>query len=107
MRSIVLAGALAAPVCAVAATPNYTSPLHSMHGSKPPCVSLVFYNNTSQAREVRIGDQRFTVHFGERLSVNAPVGSVVRLYSDQNSKLNGLELMQVSANDGARVIPLK
>jgi hypothetical protein len=116
MRSLNLArvfayALFALPCAGFAASSNYTSPLTSLHDQrqheKPLVVALEFYNNTSQEREVRIGDQQFVIHYGRSLHVTAPVGSVVRVYSNQNSKVNGQELMQVSSNDANRVIKLK
>jgi hypothetical protein len=73
---------------------------------KPLYVDLAFYNITSQDREVRIGDRQFPIRYDQVLHITAPVGSVVRVYSSQNSKLNGQELMVVSGSDDHRVIKL-
>ena len=99
MRSIVLALVLAAPVCAVAATRTYTSPMNTARQNKPVEVYLTFANRTSQDREVVIGGQSFKMNYNSVLHVHAPVGTVVRVYSETNSKLNGQELMQISASD--------
>jgi hypothetical protein len=107
MRSLILALALAAPVCAVAASPSYTNPVSTMHRAKEQVVFLTFVNSTSQEREVRIGNTQYIIRYDSVLHVYAPVGSVVRVYSAQNSKLTGEELMQVSANDAGRSVLLK
>jgi len=115
MRSLnlarVLAYALFAVPCAAFAAPtNYTSPLASMHDQrqheKPLVVDLEFRNNSPQEREVRIGDRQYVIRFGRTLHVTAPVGSVVRVFSNENSKVNGQELMVVSAADANREIKL-
>jgi len=115
MRSLnlarVLAYALFAVPCAgFAATSNYTSPMVAMHDQrqheKPLYVDLAFYNITSQEREVRIGDRQFKIPYNQVLHITAPVGSVVRIFSSQNSKLNGQELMEVSATDDHRLVKL-
>ena len=110
MRSIVFALALAAPVSAVAAT--YTSPLSTAHKAQQQQaqeqqVFLTFVNYTSQQREVRIGDKQYKMQHDSLLHVYAPVGSVVRVYSTENTKMSGQELMQVSANDAAKSVFLK
>jgi hypothetical protein len=110
MRSFMLALAFAAPVCAVAATPNYTNPIHALHSQqnqKDQLVFLTFVNYTPQDREVRIGNIQYRARYNTVLHVYAPVGSVVRVFSDQNTKVNGQELMTVSAADRDKSILLK
>ena len=107
MRSLMLALALAAPVSAVAASPTYTNPVSTMHHAKEQVVFLTFVNYTSQDREVRIGDVQYKIRYDSVLHVYAPIGSLVKVYSMQNSKVNGQELMQVSANDAGRSVFLK
>ena len=107
MRSLILALALAAPVSAVAALPTYTNPVSTMHHAKEQVVFLTFVNFTSQDREVQIGDTQYKIRYDSVLHVYAPVGSTVRVYSMQNSKVHGQELMQVSANDRGRSVFLR
>ena len=111
MRSLILALALAAPVSAVAATPasapTYSNPMTTVHQQKEQVVFLTFVNYTPQDREVRIGDKQYKVRYDSVLHVYAPVGSVVRQYSEQNSQMNGQELMQVSASDRDKSVFLK
>jgi hypothetical protein len=107
MRSLMLALALAAPVSAVAASPTYTNPVSTMRHAKEQVVFLTFVNYTSQDREVRIGDAQYKIRYDSILQVYAPVGSIVRIYSAQNSKISGQKLMQVSANDAGRSVFLK
>jgi hypothetical protein len=107
MRSIIFALAFAAPVSAVAATPTYTNPISTMHHAREQVVFLTFVNHTSQEREVRIGDVKYKLQYGSVLHVYAPVGSLVRVYSTENTKVNGQELMQVSANDAYKSVFLK
>ena len=107
MRLLVLALALAAPVSAVAATPNYSNPLSSMHHAQEQMVLVTFVNYTSQEREVRIGDHQYAMLPHTTFQKFVTVGSVVRVYSDENSKVNGQELMQVSANDNGKNVFLK
>jgi len=112
MRSIIFALALAAPVGAVAATPNptpsYSDPMTTVRQHQAEqVVFLTFVNHTSQDREVRIGDKQYKVRYDSVLHVYAPVGSVVRQYSEQNSQMNGQELMQVSASDRDKSVFLK
>jgi len=107
MRSIVLAVALAAPVCAVAATPNYTHPLNSAHSSRPAEILLTFVNSTLQDRELVIGGKTFLVKHDKPLQLYVAVGAPVRVYSQTNSRVNGQELMQVAAGDASRIIALK
>lgn len=111
MRSLLVALVLAAPVCAVANTPNpvptYTHPIDAVHAQKEKPVFLTFVNFTPQEREVRIGNVQYRMRDVSVLHVYAPVGSVVRLYSASNSKVNGEELMKVAATDSGRNIFLK
>lgn len=107
MRSLVLALALAAPVSAVAGTPTYTNPMTTVHQQKEQVVFLTFVNYTSQDREVRIGDVPYKIRYDSVLHVYAPVGSVVRVYSLQNTKVTGQQLMQVSAADSGKSVFLK
>ncbi len=107
MRTLVLALALAAPAGAVAATPTYSNPLSSMHHQKEQVVFMTFVNYTAQDREVRIGDVQYKIPYDSVLHVYAPVGSPVFVYSDQNTKVNGQELMRVSANDADKSVFLK
>jgi cation transport ATPase len=107
MRSIILALVLAAPVSAVAATPTYTNPLSTMHHQRQQMVYLTFVNNTLQDREVRIGNNQYMMRPITMLHMFVPVGSVIREYSDQNTKVNGQELMQVSASDAHKSVVLK
>ena len=107
MRSLVLALAFAAPVSAVAATPMYSNPLSSIHHAKEQVVFMTFVNYTVQEREVRIGNTQYKVPYNSVLHVYAPVGSPVFVYGDVNSKVNGQELMRVSANDEDRSVFLK
>ena len=109
MRSIVLALAFAAPLSAVAATPNtFTTPdVHRSHEAKPQQVLVTFMNHTSQDREVQIGSDVYKLNYNSKLNVIAPVGSSVKVYSQTNSKVNGQELMQVAATDQNKSIELR
>jgi hypothetical protein len=107
MRSLLLALALAAPVSAVAAAPNYSNPLSDMHHQKEQVVFMTFVNYTVQDREVQIGDRLYKIPHLGIVHVYAPVGSPVFVYSETNSKVRGQELMRVSANDKDRSILLK
>ena len=98
MRSIALVLALAAPLSAVAAPNTFTRPTR-VHEEKPQEVFMTFVNRTPQDCEVMIGNRVFKLHNFERLNIEAPVGSEVRVYSEVNSKVNGQVLMQVSAAD--------
>jgi hypothetical protein len=102
-----LALALAAPISAVASTPMYSNPLSSVHHAKEQTVLITFVNYTSQEREVRIGDHQYSMFAHTVFQKFVPVGSVVREYSNINTKVNGQELMQVSANDDGKNIFLK
>jgi hypothetical protein len=107
MRSIMLALVLAAPVSAVAATPNYTNPMTTAHRVKPEEVRLTFVNHTPSEREVRIGDQQYRIRNNSEFHVLVIVGSVVSVYSDQDSKINGQQIIQVSAKDANSAVFLK
>jgi hypothetical protein len=111
MRSLILALALAAPVSAVAATPisapTYSNPMTTVHQQKVQVVFLTFVNYTPQDREVRIGDKQYKMRYDSVLHVYAPVGSPVFVFSDQNSKVYGQELMRVSATDAGKSVFLK
>ena len=107
MRSLVLALAFAAPVSAVAAAPTYSNPLSTMHHATEQDELIMFVNYTSQEREVRIGDHQYAMLPHTMFQKFVPVGSVVRVYSDENSKVNGQELMQVSATDSGKSVFLK
>jgi hypothetical protein len=107
MRSFILALALAAPVSAVAATPTYSNPMNNTHREKVQEVFMTFVNFTVQDRELVIGDQLYKIPFHSTMHVYAPVGSPVFVYSETNNKVNGQELMRVSANDRDRSVFLK
>jgi hypothetical protein len=109
MRFLVLALALAAPASAVAATPTptYSNPLNNRHHAQEQTVSLTFVNYTVEDREVRIGNQQYKIPFFSTRHVYAPVGSPVFVYSEKNSKVNGQELMRVSASDQDKSVLLK
>jgi len=105
-NAVALALSIAAPLSASAAA-TYTSPLNTLHRTQPTEVLLTFENHTSQDREVVIGNQLFKVEYNRSIRLAVPVGSVVRVYSEMNSKLNGQQLLQVSTNDANRTIELK
>jgi hypothetical protein len=107
MRSLIFALALAAPVSAVAAAPNYTNPMSTAHRQAEKVVFMTFVNYTSQDREVVIGDREYKLQYHSVAHVYAPVGSPVFVYSETNSKVNGQELMRVSANDRDTSVFLK
>jgi hypothetical protein len=107
MRSFLLALALAAPVSAVAATPTYSNPLNNSHHEKVQEVSITFVNYTVQDREVVIGNELYRLPYLSTMHVHAPVGSPVFVYSETNNKVNGQELMRVSANDADKRFVLK
>jgi hypothetical protein len=107
MRSLIFALALAAPVSAVAAAPDYSNPLSDMHHQKEQVVFMTFVNYTVQDREVQIGDKLYKIPYLGIVHVYAPVGSPVFVYSETNTKVHGQELMRVSVNDKDRSILLK
>jgi hypothetical protein len=112
MRSIVLAVAIAtsiaAPLSAVAATPyTFTTPTNARHQAKPVEVYMTFLNLTSQDRELVVDGQMYKIRYDSTLHVHLPVGSVVRVYSETNSKVRGQELMQVSETDADSTVKLK
>jgi hypothetical protein len=113
MRSIVcvlaLATSIAAPLSAVAAaTPNtFTSPTSVRHQSKPAEVFMTFRNVSSQDRELVVGGDVYKIRYNSVLSIHLPVGAVVKVYSQTNSKVNGQELMQVAENDRDSTVVLK
>jgi hypothetical protein len=49
----------------------------------------------------------FKIANAKHMSVTVPVGGTVRIFSTQNSKVNGQELMQISASDADRTVVLK
>jgi hypothetical protein len=112
MRSILavvtLAVSIAAPLSAVASTrTTFTTPTSVRHQPRTQEVYVTFRNTTSQDRELVIGDQSFKVRNNANISIIIPVGSVIRVYSQTNSKVNGQELMQVSAADADSTVVLK
>ena len=107
MRFLVLVLALAAPASAVAATPTYSNPLTNRHHAQEQEVMVTFVNHTPQEREVRIGDQQYRVLPLTEFNAFVRVGSVVRVYSDMNTKVSGQELMRVSASDAGTSVFLK
>jgi len=107
MRSLILALALAAPVSAVASTPTYSDPMSSMRHQNVQEVFITFVNYTVQDREVVIGNLKYKISCLSKIHVHAPVGSPVFVYSEMNSKVNGQELMRVSANDENKSIGLQ
>jgi hypothetical protein len=107
MRSLIFALALAAPVSAVASTPSYSNPMNNSRHVKVQEVYLTFVNYTVQDRELVIDGEKYKVPYLSTKHVLAPVGSPVFVYSETNTKVNGQELMRVSANDADRSILLK
>jgi len=75
--------------------------------AKLQTVFVTFVNHTSQEREVLVGDEKYQIPYNSQVHVSIPVGSVVRVYSSTNSKVNGQALMQVSANDNESAVFLK
>lgn len=108
MRSLMIALALAAPVSAVAAAPalTYSNPMNTVHQQKAREVLLTFVNFTSQDREVRIGDVQYKIRYDSVLHVYVPVGSLVSVSSDMNSKVDP-QYMYVSANDAGKSVLLR
>jgi hypothetical protein len=107
MRSFLVALAFAAPVCAVAATPTYSNPMTTARHHAEQTVFLTFVNYTSQDRELVIGDQTYKIEYHTSMHVHAPVGAPVFVFSETNSKVNGQELMRVSANDADKSVTLR
>jgi hypothetical protein len=108
MRSLIFALALAAPVSAVAAAPNYSNPMSTLHQEeKQQVVYITFVNSTFQDREIRIGNMQYDMRPSQTFRLLVAVGSVVRVYSDRNSKVSGQPLIQVSANDADKSVFLK
>jgi hypothetical protein len=107
MRSLIFALALAAPLSAVAATPTYSNPMSRMHHEQVQEVFVTFVNYTVQDRELVIGDTVYKIPYHSTMHVYAPVGSPVFIYSETNTKVNGQELMRVSANDRDKSFFLK
>lgn len=107
MRSILLVLALAAPVSAVASIPSYTNPMSTAHRAKQETVLVTFVNRTSQEREVRIGNEQYVVRYNSQFHLYLPVGTAVSVYSNQNSKINGQQVVLVSADAWTRPVFLK
>ena len=105
MRSLLVALVLAAPVSAVASTPSYTSPVNTAHHAKAQTVYVTFVNHTSAERQVCIGNLRYTIKYNSAVRVEVPVGSMVLVSSNQDSKVN--DQLTVSANDEKASIFLK
>ncbi len=108
MRSFIFALALAAPVSAVAAAPalTYSNPMNSVHQQKERLVPITFVNYTSQERSVRIENVKYRIRYDSVLHVYVPVGSLVSVSSDVNSKVDP-QYMYVSANDAGKSVLLK
>jgi len=108
MRSLIFALALAAPVSAVAAAPalTYSNPMTTVHQQKARVVMLTFVNYTSQNRDVRIGNVKYKMRYDSAFSVYVPVGSLVSVSSDENSKV-APQYMYVSADDAGKSVLLK
>jgi hypothetical protein len=96
MRSILLALALAAPVSAVAATPSFTNPMNTAHRAKVQTVLVTFVNNTSGEREIRIGNEQYSMRNNTVFHVFVPVGTLVSVYSNQNTRINGQQTVLIS-----------
>jgi hypothetical protein len=107
MRSIMLALVLAAPVSAVAATPNFTIPVNTAHHAKHESVYVTFVNHTSQEREVIIDHVKYTVGYNSKIDLVVPVGSVARVYSNQNTKVVGQQTILLTQTDSKAVFSLK
>jgi hypothetical protein len=106
MRSLIFALALAAPVSAVASNPMYSNPMSRSHHQQVEEVFLTFENKTVQDRELVIGDEKYRIPSLSKVHCHAPVGYPVFVYSETNTKVNGQELMRVSASDADKSIPL-
>jgi hypothetical protein len=104
MRSIVLALALTAPLSAVAST--YTNPL-SARPQHPQTVMITISSRTGQEREVRVGNQQIKLRALQPTNISVPVGTTVLLYSNQDSKIQGVPLLQVAATDNGRVVEVR
>jgi hypothetical protein len=107
MRSIMLALVLAAPVSAVASTPNYTNPVNTAHHERQTSVYVTFVNHTSQEREVIIDHVKYTVGYNSKIDVVVPVGSVARVYSSQNTKVAGQQTILLTEADAKAIVFLK
>ncbi len=113
MRFIALALVLAAPACAVASspatipTPEYRQALSSLHRQPNPEVRVTFVNQSVTDRELVIDGQQYKLRFRSTVSVMIPVGDPVFIYSEQNSKVNGQELMRATVSDAFRTVLLR
>jgi len=106
MRSLMIALVLAAPVSAVAATPNYTNPVNTAHHAKQQTVYVTFVNHNVNEREVIIDNVKYTVAYNSKVDVVVPVGSVARVYSSQDSKIDGQQTFLLTAADAKAVVYL-
>jgi len=106
MRSLMIALVLAAPVSAVAATPNYTNPVNTAHHAKQQTVYVTFVNHNVNEREVIIDNVKYTVAYNSKIDVVVPVGSVARVYSSQDSKIDGQQTFLLTAADAKAVVYL-
>jgi hypothetical protein len=107
MRSVMIALVLAAPLSAVAATPNYTNPVNTARHAKEQTVYVTFVNHTSQEREIIIDNVKYTVAYNSKIDVVVPAGSVARVYSNQNTKVNGQQEILLAASDVKTTVFLK
>jgi hypothetical protein len=104
-----LAVAMTVPCSALAAS-TYTDPLSllsSTRSPRPQTVVLNLASRTGQTREIRVGHEMFRLHAFEKLSLVVPVGSTVLVYSDQDSKIQGVPLLQVAAGDSQRTVEVR
>jgi len=106
MRSLMIALVLAAPVAAVAATPNYTNPVNTARHAKQQTVYVTFVNHNVNEREVIIDNVKYTVAYNSKIDVVVPVGSVARVYSSQDSKIDGQQTFLLTAADAKAVVYL-
>ena len=112
MRSFVLFLALAVPAAGASAAPTITTDPHPLPGLSAPgrhaqWIRLSFYNPSVQGRVLNIGTESYLVPACKTLTLQVTAGSLVRLSSPWNSRLNGQTLMQVTSVDAGRTVTMQ
>jgi hypothetical protein len=65
---------------------------------------MTFTAGTGQMRGIEVNGSYYRLEMGHPVHVTAPVGATIRLVAQQDSKLDGTVLMQVSASDADRIV---
>jgi len=80
--------------------------VNTAHHAKQQTVYVTFVNHNVNEREVIIDNVKYTVAYNSKIDVVVPVGSVARVYSSQDSKIDGQQTFLLTAADAKAVVYL-